>query len=70
MAKFQNVIKGLQILAKYHPECEVYTEHGILYAGDGPEKPGDTEISELDLVALENNDWHFSNEFMGWAIFT
>lgn len=59
----QQMIEGLQILAKY-PGAMTCAEHDQLMVG-----PPDMEVSEEDRAALEALDW-FEDSEGGWATFT
>lgn len=64
MIRSEQIIKGLQILAKY-PDNDIAAEHDIIYAG-----PVRSEtISTKDAKELEELGWHIDSETDSWSKF-
>lgn len=67
MSTLNQVIKGLQIIAKYEREDSyaVNAEHDIIYAGHVIFE----NISKEDRQELEKLDWHWDDDAGSWAKF-
>lgn len=64
--KYNNIIAGLQILAKYG-EQNTCAEHDVLYAGPSFSR---SYVSDEDKVALKSFGWHWSDDAYSWGFFT
>lgn len=67
MATINEVLKGLQIIAKYEKEdpCGVSAEHDIIYAG----WTVSDKLSQEDRDQLEQLGWHWDSSIDSWARF-
>jgi hypothetical protein len=64
MATINEVLGGLQILAKYNGEKhDICAAHDIIYAGAG------VEVTPEEAVELDKLGWFFEKEFESWARF-
>lgn len=62
MNRVECLIKGLQILSKYH-DCDVQTEgKGIIFAGPESHK----EVNDVDAFELNELGW-YTTTFGAWA---
>jgi hypothetical protein len=65
MAKISDVMRGLELLAKYEPDASVDAQHDKLFAGG----PGPDEMDPADASELDSLGW-LHDEDDGWSRFT
>lgn len=56
MNHMERLIAGLTIVAKYGDEYDVYTNHGVVYAGV------EAKMSDTDWQAMMAAGWRWDNE--------
>lgn len=61
-----NILAGMQILAKYNPDFEVAAQHDQIWIG-----PGLIQVSSEDKKILEDLNWFVDSEIdESWTHFT
>jgi hypothetical protein len=64
VTRIEEVIEGLQILAKYS-NC-IDAQHDVIYAGPGVA----SKVTAKDTIRLHQLGWHIDKEIDSWAKFT
>ena len=68
MAKYSDVIRGLQLLMEAEGDVHsICAEHDIIYAG--PDEPSLADGYEKQREQMEKHGWHIDSESGRWALF-
>jgi hypothetical protein len=64
LPRVEEIIRGLQLIAKYQPDAEVSADHDVLYAGTPSAMP------QAERYQMANLNWIEDKEFDAWKKLT